>query len=115
MSLEKFVEDYDADNFGSPANQDRLTTTYLSSHGDISHLHVENSYSRISQLHDELEKLKVTNSESLRPSWDSYFMVSPHGHLCNRRLTATPPEVGLPSVSPLKLHETSCWCYSRPR
>jgi len=43
---------------------------------DLVNINVINSFPNLQQLHAYLDILDLLNSEHLRPSWDSYFMVS---------------------------------------
>ena len=76
MSLDKFVEDHDTSSFNSTSNQDAISSAYLFSNRNVSHLNVINSFTSLWAFHDHLESLDVLNNERLRPGWDSYFMVS---------------------------------------
>ena len=69
-----FLEEDDRTVFGS--SYEDLQTGCLLSIADVVNIHVINSFSTLHQLHEHLDRLDLLDSEHLRPSWDSYFMVS---------------------------------------
>jgi hypothetical protein len=82
VSLEAFVQEHDNIVYGMTS---RLSdsppfggeNSSLHALRDLVNLHIVNSFSSISALHRHLDALDIMNPERLRPSWDTYFMVSP--------------------------------------
>ena len=71
-----FLEEDDRTVFGT--SHEDLQTGCLHSMADIVNISVINSFPTLHQLHEHLDRLDLLDSEHLRPSWDSYFMVSQH-------------------------------------
>ena len=42
---------------------------------DLVHLHIDNAFDTVPDLHFHLEKLDLLDPSHLRPGWDAYFMV----------------------------------------
>jgi dCMP deaminase len=80
MTLDAFVQEHDTLTYGtmfqlsdSPTIGHRHSS--LHSLRDLVNVHIVNSFSSLSALHVYLDSLDLLNSERLRPSWDTYFMV----------------------------------------
>lgn len=76
-TLEDFVKEHDREVFGDGAEP-------KSSSGGFSllrrtsaqvKLKIVNSFDSIAELHQYLDSLDITNTNRLRPQWDTYFMV----------------------------------------
>jgi len=75
--LDDFLEEDDRTVFGTPERNLQSTETgCLYRMADLVNINVINSFPTLQQLHAYLDILDLLDSEHLRPSWDSYFMVS---------------------------------------
>jgi dCMP deaminase len=82
LSMADFLEEDDRTMFGTCDSKLQSTVTdCLYRMADLVNISVINSFSTLQQLHAYLDRLDLLDSEHLRPSWDSYFMVSRHVHL----------------------------------
>lgn len=77
FSLTEFLEEDDRTVFGA-YNTDPHSKEMECLHRveDLISINVTNSFRTLQQLHAYLDRLDLLDSEHLRPSWDSYFMVS---------------------------------------
>jgi len=75
LSLIDFVEEDDRMNFGVN-NEPRSSKTGLKLLADLVNITVMNTFRTIQDLHKYIDNLDISHPEHLRPSWDSYFMVS---------------------------------------
>ena len=75
--MDDFLEEDDRTVFGTPERNLQSTETgCLYRMADLVNINVINSFPTLQQLHAYLDILDLLDSEHLRPSWDSYFMVS---------------------------------------
>lgn len=82
-SLRNFVQEHDEHFYGtaewnSQASSSKLSTgpgrPSLQNLNQVSNIRVVNSFDTIDALYDHLDDLDLTNTERLRPGWDTYFM-----------------------------------------
>ncbi|KAI9015788.1 cytidine deaminase-like protein [Phycomyces nitens] len=74
LSLEEFVAQDDRTLFQktlSPVSKESVPLHILMSHADVT---VTNDFKTLNELHNTVHGLQLTNTERLRPSWDTYFM-----------------------------------------
>lgn len=76
-SLEDFVRDHDALLYGSEELYGHDKDAYaLDNMMKLSTLHIVNSFDTTATLYSHLDDVDLLNGDRLRPSWDTYFMVS---------------------------------------
>jgi dCMP deaminase len=74
-----FLEEDDHTVFGTYGRDLQSTESgCLRDMGDLVNINVINTFPTLQQLHAYLDRLDLLDPEHLRPSWDSYFMVSDH-------------------------------------
>lgn len=77
LSLEGFVREDDECVFGIDVNSPSSNPKPLPGLRGTNHLvklNVANTFQSLSELHLHLDSLDMTNTERLRPQWDTYFM-----------------------------------------
>ncbi|KAF8560060.1 hypothetical protein OG21DRAFT_1473562 [Imleria badia] len=77
LSLEEFVREDDECVFGIDENSsssDQDPPPGLRGMNHLVKLNVTNTFQSLSELHHHLDSLDMTNTERLRPQWDTYFM-----------------------------------------
>ena len=74
ITLDDFIREDDMLNFGS--SNSKAENGSLNSIDEYVNLRIKNKFSTISELYKYLDRLDFLDPEHLRPSWDSYFMVS---------------------------------------
>ena len=119
VSLGAFVQEHDKIMYGmtsqlSDSPSFGCENSSLHALRDLVNLHIVNSFSSVSALHRHLDALDIMNPERLRPSWDTYFMVSP---LLSRvlLLCLSLADIGFAGISPVELHEATRRRYSCPQ
>lgn len=77
LDLESFIEEHDFLTWASGplTSQTNNPTTSLHTLQPFVNVTVINNFPSVEQLWRHLSELDLLNSERLRPSWDSYFMV----------------------------------------
>jgi signal transduction histidine kinase len=79
LSMADFLEEDDRTVFGTNDRDLRSTETgYLYRMADLVNINIANSFPTLQKLHAHLDELDLLDSEHLRPSWDTYFMVGCH-------------------------------------
>ena len=78
LDLESFIEEHDFLTWSSGplTSQINNPTTSLHDLQPLVNVTVINNFPSVEQLWQHLSELDLLNGERLRPSWDSYFMVS---------------------------------------
>lgn len=83
--------------FNHSASQSTLDSPHISQAAadslhairDLVHLHIDNAFDAVSDLHFHLEKLDLLDPSHLRPEWDAYFMtiasLASHRSNCMKR------------------------------
>lgn len=71
---------------GVPPEQPLLTDYTLTA--KLAKLSIYNIHDTVEKFHTHLDSLRMTDGDRLRPSWDTYFMVSQRSR--RRRKTAEP-------------------------
>ena len=77
LSLEEFVHEDDECVFGTNVNSsssDENPPPGLRGMNHLVKLNIINTFQSLSDLHQQLDFLDMTNTERLRPQWDTYFM-----------------------------------------
>lgn len=78
-SLEDFVRDHDTLVYGSEdVHRDEREAHALHNMKKLATIHIVNEFDSIAALHSYLDDIDLLNGDRLRPSWDTYFMVSAH-------------------------------------
>src|SRR5437588_387086 len=77
MTLEDFVRDHDREVFGerSSGSHSPSRLSLLRRASPQVKLKIVNSFDSIAELHRHLDSLNITDTNRLRPQWDTYFMV----------------------------------------
>lgn len=76
-SLEDFIRDHDALVYGSEDIRREEREAYtLHNIRKLVTIHVVNEFDSVATLHSYLDDIDLLNCDRLRPSWDTYFMVS---------------------------------------
>lgn len=80
LDLKSFIEEHDFLTWtsGPLTSQTNNPTTSLHTLQPFINITVINNFPSVERLWQHLSELDLLNSERLRPSWDSYFMVGPH-------------------------------------
>jgi dCMP deaminase len=74
--LEDFVRDHDREVFGDRSGSDSTNKLSLLCRASPQvKLKITNSFDSIAEFHCHLDSLDITNTNRLRPQWDTYFMV----------------------------------------
>ena len=106
-----FLEEDDRTVFGTCDRNLQSTETGCLYHmADLVNINVINSFPTLQQLHAYLDRLDLLDSEHLRPSWDSYFMVSPVTSESSHHQWSRSSDVSLSGFSSIQLHEAACGC-----
>jgi dCMP deaminase len=75
-TLEDFVKEHDREVFGDRAGPNSSGGFSLLRRASAQvKLKIDNSFDSIAELHHYLDSLDITNTNRLRPQWDTYFMV----------------------------------------
>ncbi|OJA19564.1 deoxycytidine monophosphate deaminase [Rhizopogon vesiculosus] len=76
MTLEDFVRDHDREVFGerSSGSHSPSRLSLLRRASPQVKLKIVNSFDSIAELHRHLDSLDITDTNRLRPQWDTYFM-----------------------------------------
>lgn len=78
-SLEDFIRDHDALVYGSEdIHRNEREAHALHNMKKLVAIHIVNEFDSVSALHSYLDDIDLLNGDRLRPSWDTYFMVSVH-------------------------------------
>jgi dCMP deaminase len=80
LDLESFIEEHDFLTWASGplTSQTNNPATSLHALQPLVNITVINNFPSVERLWQHLSELDLLNGERLRPSWDSYFMVSLH-------------------------------------
>ncbi|KAG2155559.1 cytidine deaminase-like protein, partial [Suillus clintonianus] len=75
VTLEEFVREHDREVFGDRSGPDSPSGFSLLHRASPQvKLRIVNSFDSIAELHCHLDSLDITNTNRLRPQWDTYFM-----------------------------------------
>jgi dCMP deaminase len=78
LVLESFIEEHDTLTWASGPSTSQTNNPITSLHTlqPFVNVTIINNFPSVERLWQHLSELDLLNSERLRPSWDSYFMVS---------------------------------------
>lgn len=110
LDLESFIEEHDFLTWtaGPSTSQPNNPITSLHALRSFVDVTIVNDFTSIEHLRQHLSELDLLNRERLRPSWDSYFMVSlllPPG----ASFTNSMRVFGVSGRNAFELYETKSW------